>query len=73
MARQTGNGVYEYRLLIQKQPGVPVEPVTIFVRLPQGAELVSTSIPPTGQVEQWVRLDFPLTEDETVVVGFRLL
>ena len=59
MVQQIGEGVYQYRLLIQKQPGVPVE-------------LVRTSRSPTGQVEQWVRLDFPLERDETVVVDFRL-
>ena len=72
MVRQIGDGLYQYRLLLQKQPGTPVEPVSVFVQLPEGAKLVRTSKSPTGQVEQWVRLDFPLEGDETVVVDFRL-
>ncbi len=50
----------------------PGEPVSIFAQLPESAKLVRTSRSPTGQVEQWVRLDFPLERDETVVVDFRL-
>ena len=72
MVRQIGEGVYQYRLMIQKQPGVPVESVSIFVHLPEGAKLARASRSLTGQVEQWVRLDFPLERDETVVVDFRL-
>ena len=72
MVRQIGEGVSQYRLMIQMQPGVPVESVSIFVQLPEGAKLARASRSPTGQVEQWVRLDFPLERDETVVVDFRL-
>ncbi len=72
MVRQIGPSVYQYRLLIQKQPGTPVEPVSVFVELPEGATLVSTFLPPTGQTGQWVRLDLSLAGDETVVVDFRM-
>ncbi len=72
MIRQIGDGLYQYRLLIQKQPGTPLEPISVFVQLPERAELVRTSREPTGQVEQWVRIDFSLAGDETLVVDFRL-
>ncbi|MBI4200058.1 MAG: DUF4012 domain-containing protein [Chloroflexi bacterium] len=71
VVRSLGGGVYEYRLLVQKQPGTPVEPVSVLVRLPPGAELVSTSLAPTARTREWVRLDFSLAQDTTVVVSFR--
>ncbi|MFH1140692.1 MAG: DUF4012 domain-containing protein [Chloroflexota bacterium] len=71
MIRNAGGGVYQYRLLVQKQPGTPVEPVTVFVRLPEGATLVRTSPAPTAQKDNWVRLDVDLAGDTTFTVDFR--
>ena len=69
--REIGGGVRQYRLLVQKQPGTPVEPVSLFVRLPEGATLVRTSPPPTAQANGWVRLDVDLAGDVTFTVDFR--
>ncbi|MBI4338741.1 MAG: DUF4012 domain-containing protein [Chloroflexi bacterium] len=74
--RPLGNGVYEYRLLVQKQPGTPVEPVTLFAQLPTGASLVQASpVPPEGRMTQqgeWVRIDVDLARDTTFVVDFKV-
>ncbi len=71
MLRNIGGGVFQYRLLVQKQPGTPVEPVTVFVRLPDGATLVRTSPAATAQKDAWVRLDVDLARDTTFTVDFR--
>lgn len=70
--RAIGNGVYEYRLLMQKQPGTPVEPVSLFVQLPQGARLVKSLPAPSAQQGDWVRIDVDLTGDVTFVVDFQV-
>lgn len=70
--RSIGGGVYQYRLLVQKQPGVPVEPVTLFLRLPEGAQLASAFPEPTGQADTWIRMDLDLVGDATFTVNFRL-
>ena len=72
MVRRIGDGLYQYRLLIQKQPGTPIEPVSLFVQLPEGAVLASTSEVPSRQERGTVRLDFLLAADETVAVTFRM-
>ncbi len=69
--REVGGGVLEYRLLIQKQPGVPVEPVSVLVQLPPGATLVRASPTPTAQKGNWVQMDVDLAGDVTFVVDFR--
>ncbi|MEK7777147.1 MAG: hypothetical protein AAB303_00790, partial [Chloroflexota bacterium] len=71
MIRSAGGGVFQYRLLVQKQPGTPVEPVSVFVRLPEGAALVHASPTPTAQKDNWVRLDVDLAGDTTFIVDFR--
>ena len=71
MLRNIGGGVLQYRLLVQKQPGTPVEPVSVFVRLPDGATLVRTSPASTAQKGAWVRLDVDLASDTTFTVDFR--
>lgn len=68
--RAIGNGAYEYRLLVQKQPGTPVEPVTVFVQLPPGASLVNASPAPSAHQDNWVRMDVDLAQDTTFVVDF---
>ena len=72
MVRRIGDGLYQYRLLIQKQPGTPIEPVSLFVQFPEGAVLAATSQDPSGQEGGTVRLDFLLASDEAVVVTFRM-
>ena len=53
--RDIGNNVLQYRLLVQKQPGAPVEPVSILIELPEGGKLVRTSPSPTAQADGWVK------------------
>ena len=72
MVRRIGDGLYQYRLLIQKQPGTPIEPVSLFVQLPEGAVLASTSEVPTRQEGGTVRLNFLLAADEAAAVIFRM-
>ena len=67
-----GAGVFQYRLLMQKQPGLPTEPVSLLVQLPPGAELVRTTPPDSRQEGEWVRLDVDLSGDTTFAVDFRM-
>ena len=64
--------MFQYRLLVQKQPGAPVEPMTLLVQLPAGAELVRASPAPTAQVDGWVRMDVDLAGDVTFTADFRM-
>lgn len=63
-----------YELLVQKQPGSRIEPLTVQLRLPANAEIVSVSPPPaaTYSLEQPI-LDFRLTlnTDQTIEVIYR--
>ena len=70
--RDIGGGVFQYRLLVQKQPGTPVEPVTLLVQLQAGAELVRASPAPTAQAGGWLRMDVDLAGDVTLAVDFRI-
>jgi hypothetical protein len=72
VVRKTGPGVYEYRLLVQKQPGMNNDRVTIAVKLPSGA--VPVRLPPdTIQPGSgWVLLNSTLTTDLTFAVSFRI-
>jgi hypothetical protein len=70
--RSLGAGVFQYRLLMQKQPGLPTEPVSLLVQLPPGAELVRTTPPDSRQEGEWVRLDVDLSGDTTFAVDFRM-
>ncbi len=65
-------GAYQrYRLLVQKQPGTLAQPVTVQVRLPSGASLISASpTPAASYVLDQPILEFQLTlaTDEWVEV-----
>ncbi len=69
--RSSGPGIYEYRLLIQKQPGVDNDRVSLTVQLAPGIELVSTSPESTSRRGQSLIFDFTLESDTTIVVSFR--
>ena len=70
--RQTANDTYEYRLLIQKQPGMDEDRVSLAVELPSGASGVRTSPEFNSSLGQWLLFDFTLASDTTVVVSFRV-
>ena len=69
--RQTADGAYEYRLLIQKQPGIDRDHITVVVDLPPEAELTSTSLSLTARRGQMLLFDFTLQEDTLIAVSFR--
>ena len=68
--RSTAPGVYEYRLLIQKQPGMDSDKVSLAVELPPGSELLATSPNVNSIHGKWLLFDFTLEADTTVVVSF---
>ena len=68
--RPTAVNVYEYRLLIQKQPGMNDDRVSLTVDLPPDAELVTTSPAFNSKRRQRIFFDFTLESDTTVVVSF---
>ena len=70
--RSTAPGVYEYRLLVQKQPGMDRDQVRLAVELPPGSRLVESSPDFSGRRGQWLLYDFILKSDTTVAVSFRI-
>jgi hypothetical protein len=62
---------WRYRLKLQKQPGTDAIPYHISIRLPQGATLLSTSIPPAETVAGMVSFAFELTRDRSLEIAFR--
>ena len=68
--RETAPGTYQYRLLVQKQPGIDDDRVSIEFELPPGAALLDTSPEFNSRKRSWVIFDFVLQEDTTVVVSF---
>ena len=72
MVRPTGPEAYEYRLLLQKQPGMDQDRVSVAVELPVDAELLAASPGPTARSGSWVAFDFTLDSDREVVVDFRV-
>ena len=68
----TAPGAYEYRLLVQKQPGMDSDRVRVAVELPSGAELLETSPEYNSRQARWLLFDFTLHSDTKVVVSFRM-
>ncbi|GEM_PF-1944044 len=66
-----GNNTYEYRLLIQRQPGMPDEPVTVMVELPEGSALASTSPGPVARDGRWLKFTVTLSSDQLITVQFQ--
>ncbi len=62
---------WEYRLLVQKQPGARPEPWSVRIDLPEGATVTSS---PDGAVVdgERVSLDTVLDEDREIVVRYQL-
>ena len=72
IVRPTAPGAYEYRLLVQKQPGMDSDRVRIAVELPSDSELVETSPEYNSRQGRWLLFDFTLYSDTTLVVSFRM-
>ncbi|MFN3974873.1 MAG: DUF4012 domain-containing protein [Dehalococcoidia bacterium] len=68
--RPLGSGRYEYRLLVQKQPGVDDDEVTVWIRLPDGASLIQALPQPTQRQGEWLVWRMTLLTDTTLVVVF---
>ncbi|MCS7207793.1 MAG: hypothetical protein NZ951_07685, partial [Dehalococcoidia bacterium] len=72
VVRPLGGGRYVYRLLVQKQPGVDDDQVTVAVRLPPGADLVLATPSPTQRQGPWLVWRTTLLADTTLVVVFAI-
>jgi hypothetical protein len=72
LVRPIGRDSYEYRLLVQKQPGMDRDRVSVAVELPLGTELLATSPAPKTRNGRWVTFDFPLDSDKQVVITFKI-
>ena len=72
LLRSTAENVYEYRLLIQKQPGMDNDLVSVQVQLPPWADVLETEPNFNSKIGQSLSFDFKLVQDTTVVVAFRL-
>jgi len=67
--RSTAPGVYEYRLLMQKQPGTN-DNYTVAVQIPDGAELTETRPYASHREGRWVVFEGVLDEDKFIIVSF---
>lgn len=64
-------GVYEYRLLIQKQAGVRAMPLEISISLPEGASLRSVDLDGRRLEGQLSRIEAELDRDRELVIRYR--
>ncbi len=71
LLRSIGAGIYEYRLLVQKQPGIDQDKVQVALELPPNTQLLRTSLPLLSKQERWLLFDFFLESDTLVTVSFR--
>ena len=69
--RALGRNTYEYRLLMQKQPGIDTDLVDVALELPPGSEVISSSPAPKAKNGNWLSYRFELESDTQVVVSFR--
>ena len=68
----TGPHTYEYRLLVQKQPGIDMDVVSVSVRIPPKTEVANVSPEPTSATNGWLGFEFPLNQDTELMVSFRV-
>jgi hypothetical protein len=69
--RSLGNDTYEYRLLVQKQPGIDNDLVNVSIQLPSGSKVINSS-PVAGATNgNWLNFRFQLEADTQVIVVFR--
>jgi len=72
VVRATGPDTYEYRLLVQKQPGIDTDVVSVSVRIPPETEVTNVSPEPTSATNGWLGFEFPLNQDTKLMVSFRV-
>jgi len=65
------SGHWTYTLTVQKQPGTLAVPLTLHIRLPQGAKLVASSLPPDGNAQGVLIYQLKLLEDVVLTVEFQ--
>ena len=70
--RSTAPRVVEYRVLLQKQPGMDQDVISMGVQLPPGAELVATTPEFNSRQGRWLSFDFPLVKDTVIAVTFQM-
>ena len=69
--RALGGNNYEYRLLLQKQPGIDTDLIEVALELPPASEVINASPAPIAQNGNWLSFKFELDADTQVVVSFR--
>ena len=72
VVRATGPDTHEYRLLVQKQPGIDTDVVSVSVRIPPETEVTNVSPEPTSATNGWLGFEFPLNQDTKLMVSFRV-
>ena len=68
--RSTGRNSYEYRLLIDKQPGIDNDTVKVLVELPPGSEVIAISPEPKVNEGGRIGFEFFLDTDKEVSIAF---
>lgn len=72
IVRSTGPDSFEYRLLLDKQPGIDDDDVMVAVQLPTGADLISVSPEPVSNSGGLLGFKFTLDTDKQVTVAFTI-
>jgi hypothetical protein len=68
--KQRPDGLREYRLYIQKQPGTRAFPLTVTIDLPDNAEVLSMSL--DGDERDFGPVETDLRVDREIVVSFQI-
>lgn len=68
---QQRDGRQQYQLALYKQAGLPAEAVHIHLQLPDGAELMQSSIPPSQQEGNALQFDLLLNADIILTITYR--
>ena len=66
VVRATGPDIYEYRLLVQKQPGIDTDVVSMSVRIPPETQVTNVSPEPTSATTGWLGFEFLLNQDTEI-------
>ena len=72
VVRVTGLDTYEYRLLVQKQPGIDTDVVSVSVRISPETEVTNVSPVPISVTNGWLGFEFLLNQDTELMVSFRV-
>ena len=72
VVRATGPDTYEYRLLVQKQPGIDTDVVSVSVQIPPGTEVTNVSPVPISVTNGWLGFEFPLNQNTELMVSSRV-